>query len=213
MSFLLTSTRYSRRVYAASGPVVTLQLVPLPSRVPFSPPCVTAESEEDERACRHPICPPRLVRPPFAVLSLAHAMINITPQSYGIQTNLETDFFFPLKASLSGAVVQLPSRNFSNTRNRKPEREIKSREERRPSGSRRGVPLRSFPCPRPSRPAGRGRNGVDNSPGNCVARLNCHTKSSRLISWTRQVPRSDPIGVLPITSTRALPSLRICFCT
>ncbi|KYN39090.1 hypothetical protein ALC56_06516 [Trachymyrmex septentrionalis] len=59
-------------------------------------------------------------------------MINITPQSYGIQTDLETDFFFLLKASLSGVVVQLPSRNFSSTQNRKPEREIKSREEHRP---------------------------------------------------------------------------------
>lgn len=38
MSLLLTSTRYSRRVYVASGPVVTLQLVPLPSRTPFSLP-------------------------------------------------------------------------------------------------------------------------------------------------------------------------------
>lgn len=45
-------------------------------------------------------------------------MINITPQSYGIQTDLETDFFLLLKASLRGeaVAVQLPSRNFSKPR-------------------------------------------------------------------------------------------------
>ncbi|EGI60291.1 hypothetical protein G5I_11473 [Acromyrmex echinatior] len=75
----------------------------------------------------------------------------IHPASYGIQTDLETDFFFLLKASLSGVVVQLPSRNFSSTQNRKPEREIKSREEHRPcldhaEESRCEVSLALSPC-------------------------------------------------------------------
>ncbi|KYM99666.1 hypothetical protein ALC62_09582, partial [Cyphomyrmex costatus] len=71
-------------------------------------------------------------------------------------TDLETDFFFLLKASLSGAVVQLPSRNFSSTQNRKPEREIKSREEHRPSGSRRGSPAAKFLLPSTFSPCRKG---------------------------------------------------------
>lgn len=116
------------------GPVVTLQLVPLPSRAPFSlsPLDTSVESkvEEEERARRHPTRLPLIsLASPFAARPLAHAMINITPQSYGIQTDLETDFFLLKASSVWGrrGAVQLPSRNFSSTRNRKPEREIKSR--------------------------------------------------------------------------------------
>lgn len=116
-SRLLTSTRYTRRVYAASWSVVTLQLVPLPSRTPFTLPlCLRGERSRRGREGAQTLHLP----PPSRSLSfspslfhraspLTHAMINITLQSYGIQTDLETDFFL-LKASPCGAAtVQLPS--------------------------------------------------------------------------------------------------------
>lgn len=173
------------------GPVVTLQLVPLPSRAPFSlsplGASVESEAEEEERARRHPTRLPLVsLASPFAARPLAHAMINITPQSYGIQTDLETDFFFLLKASSWGR--RGARRNFRPETF--PARETGNQSEKLKAGAVPAVWItsgnltpRSFPMS-PSLPpaAGKSRNGVDNSPGNCVARLDCHMKSLRLIS-------------------------------
>ena len=109
----------NRRTYATSGPVVTLQLVPLAGATPLCCPVVLYPSRkrgfealekqatrrpeetkrererEREKGCsRRGTCGEGVVQTPrFSPLQTAHAMINITPQSYGIQTDLETDFF------------------------------------------------------------------------------------------------------------------------
>lgn len=83
---------------------------------PFLTPHASVQSavEEEERARRHPISASLISLSPLLppVHPPANAMINITPQSYGIQTDPETDFFL-LKASPGEAMVQLSFETFS----------------------------------------------------------------------------------------------------
>jgi hypothetical protein len=114
MYLCLTSTRYTQRVHAASGPVVTLQLVPLPSRAPFSPPVPPCRARQKRKRGRvdTPSVPPSSRSPLFAARPPARQRHD---QYYAPELrhpNRSRDGLL-LARSIFEAMVQLPFKTFS----------------------------------------------------------------------------------------------------